>query len=214
MSQTYFNFHPIDQELQDYFILHSGVSNPYKQALSFIDGLDDIGGSVFFIYGPKGCGKTFFIEILTKICADKQIQTEVFKVDLDGKVFSTDNELKETTEVVDCYQDIKTNGGLIFFESQKLPAENMMDVHLKSRMLSGEVYALDYPSEEELKPVLKSLLERHHLRLKDSHLDQILNNIPAIPEYFEAVSKSLIELIPSTGRLKKSSLREVLEFRQ
>lgn len=214
MSQTYFSFNPIDQKLEDYFILHSGVSIPFKQATSFIERLEEIGGSVFYVYGPKGCGKTFFIEILRQICAAKNIQTEFFKIDIEGKVFSENHQLKETTEVVACYQEMKTKGGLIFFESQKLPLENLVDPHLRSRMLAGEIYSLDYPTEEELKPVLKSLLERHHLRLKDSHLEQILNSIPAIPEYFEAVSKSLIELIPSTGRLKKSSLREVLEFQQ
>jgi chromosomal replication initiation ATPase DnaA len=105
---------------------------------------------------------------------------------------------------------------LVIVESEKGPKDSIGEAdftkpHIVSRLLSGEVLKINNPQEEELRTILIALLEKHHLRLKDSQLDLILARVPAIPEYFRVVSEALTELVPRSGKLRISALKNFLD---
>lgn len=205
--QTYFSFDPIEEELGEYFVEHSGVSSEYRRAIALLESKPENEGLILYVYGPKGSGKSHFIKAL-QARVHESTSFIVYRLGtLDGSI---ENDI---TKLISDYQEAKSQGGIVVFEADLDPSSISNNPHLRSRLLAGEIFSLTYPQEEELRPVLKSLLERYHLRLKEDQLEKILQSVPAIPEYFELVSKSLTRLIGTNGKFKGSVLKEVLDIR-
>lgn len=216
MTQSYFKFEPVHDEIGKYFILHSGICEEFNSAKLCIDQCANPEGRgegiVVFVYGPKGSGKTSFITVLSEYCAERRVACRRFLIS-EGNSF-TDLESGESFEadaIVSVYQDNKMNRGVLFFEATDVPDLVVSDPHVSSRLLSGTMCCLSYPQEEELRPILISLLERHYLRLRDKHIDEILQRVPAVPTYFELITQEIEELISEEGTLKISKLKDVLE---
>ena len=215
--QKHFHFEPISEESPEYFIMHSGVMESYQKALQVIEGglLD---GGLLYVYGPKGCGKTHFCEVLLSRARALNLPFRYLRLEGD-KIFTGDRVEIDASAFISAYQELKGQSGLLVVEGDEFPNHESefsesVRPHVLSRLLSGELLKLDNPQEEELRPVLMALLERHHLRLKSSQLDLILSRVPAVPDYFRIISEALTELLPNVGKLKVSVLKNYLEERR
>lgn len=217
MTQAYFKFKPISNQIDSYFILHTGISEQFSSARAIIEGFSKEEafreGAVIYVCGPRGCGKSSFIRVLEDVCLESNILFNSFEIKSESEFFDKYSEGSLNTEqLVSLYQDNKIRSGVLFFEASDVPSKIITDPHALSRLLSGTVLKLDYPQEEELRPILISLLERYHLRLQEKHINEILQRVPAIPKYFELITESIGELVALHGKLKVSKLKQVLEI--
>ena len=89
--------------------------------------------------------------------------------------------------------------------------------HIMSRLNSLTALSLDYPSEEELRPILNSLAERNNLKLSDTNLDYLLKRLPLKPLSFANIFARVDELSLTDGKpakrsvLKEAVVKETLE---
>ncbi|HMO16993.1 MAG TPA: hypothetical protein PKA63_00035 [Oligoflexia bacterium] len=109
------------------------------------------------------------------------------------------------------YQRLKISGGIIFVHSVfPLNEKLLSNPHIFSRLRSGLYLQLSFPSEEEHYPVLRSLLERHHIRLSDSRLKKIIEHAPGTPASLEVVSFRLQEMLQQGEKFNSSLVKKVL----
>ena len=97
--------------------------------------------------------------------------------------------------------------------SKHPPKAATTNPHLQSRLLASEMIQLKYPEEEELKPLLCSLLERHNLHLSEASMAYILKHSPRDPLSFESIFArineiSLISSRPANQRTVREAMKE------
>jgi len=180
-----------------YLVPHSGVADAlpiFERCLADLENDSNVFRSIF-LYGPQGSGKTHLTRGYQELALTRGIQSV--------SVFDTD--LLVTPETVrsfiDATEQARNSGGLIIAEGRELPTERGdLTPHITSRLLAGYSVRIGYPMEEELKPLLLSILERRSLRLPEHSVQHLLKLLPTNPLSMERIIRAIDELALSEQR--------------
>jgi len=181
-----------------YFVAHSGVAEAFailEHAVAKV--LDD---SSFFqavyIFGPAGSGKTHLVNAFKSELLEKGYpESKLLTISLDDHLL--ENGQVDDTKVpgmVSEFEAKRSAGGCIFLHCSKSPQEITVNPHLLSRLLFGAVVEIRLPTEEELEPILRSLLERHNLCLSERTLNYVLARLPLNPLNFDSIFAQINEV--------------------
>jgi chromosomal replication initiation ATPase DnaA len=177
---------------QLFFVPHSGVSEAmsvFERSVEDLLGEDPRCFRLIFLYGAKGTGKSHLISAYR----EKLEQAGYGKV----STFSLEKlcDAQSVRAFIDRVETGRIEGGFVIVEGESLPADqDDLTPHVRSRLLSGYAVRIGYPSEEELKPLLLSILERKNLRLPDHSLKALLRILPANPLSMERIVAAVDEL--------------------
>lgn len=214
-EQLNFHFAPLDNHLLDYFIPHSGVSVAFEICTKLVSEVLEKPKTFYniFLHGPSGVGKRHLSKGLLFLLVQHNIECIIFKISNQDilKIEGSETISFSIPEFISAYQKMKSSGGIIFILGEMIPDKDEIDPHFFSRLFSAHVIEMNYPSDEELYPILVSLLERHHLRLEQKKLKKIIESVPAKPNYFEAISYKINQLIKERGRFTSSMVKEILK---
>ena len=213
-EQLSFLLAPLDPYSLHYFVPHTGVEeacNIVEAAIGELSG-DNEAFRLVYIYGPPGSGKTHLVRGYREKARNAGIAAERF---FSWEFSLADEEQKEgrlsISEFVAGFERVRSSGGLVLITGHKTPGDELVNPHLLSRLLTGLCVKLSYPREEELRPLLLSLLERRNMRLSDHTLDYLLRRLPLDPLSFDNIFARLSGASYSFGRPANLSLvREVL----
>lgn len=196
----------------EYFVPHSGIFRAFDTLKSLVD-VKGLCFRVFFIFGPKGSGKTHLIHAImhelklsnTKL-ADKISVYENIETNLVGQ------EEDFIRSFINDYERKKSTGGIILITSEKTPSDISNNPHLSSRLLSAENFEITFPSESEIEPVVRSLLERLNLKFNDNNIKYLLERAPRDPLSLEQILAKIAELSLSQGKpAKRGFIKQVVE---
>jgi chromosomal replication initiation ATPase DnaA len=193
------NLNPVTPYSLDYFVRHSGVATALDVGLSAIEEL--VGNSekfkLIYLLGPSGSGKTHLVEGLRSLVDKNKISSEKFVVVEDLEILE---ESQLISQIVSVYDLLKTTGGMMILTSTKDPRKITANPHVQSRLLAGDLLEINYPQENELRPILISVLERKNLKLSDYSINFLLKRLPLDPLSFSNIFARLNDLTLTEGR--------------
>ncbi len=195
---------PRDSLAPAYFVPHSGV----REVLETFDKVcselrrrlhdeDEIGFHFFFVSGPSGSGKSHLARVVLERVHEvsDEIPCEIFELHGIGRV---DGET--TAAFIDAYQRLRGVGGVLVVFSTQLPDDDAWDPHLGSRFRCALPLVIDFPSDDELEPLVLSVLERANLRLPHSDITYLLQRVPARPLSLTHIFDSVSRLALAEGK--------------
>lgn len=192
---------PADPYSARYLVPHSGLQEGLERlSLAKQRVVDDpTQFCIATLQGPTGSGKTHLVRALF---SDSDSWSGVDWTR--GGI--------ETAEFISCYDARRREGGILTVELRRPPHELTDDPHILSRLAAGELIELSYPSEEELQPLLQSLLERRNLTLKQAQLDYLIRRLPKSPLSFDSIFATLDDLSLAENKpVKRSLIRQAME---
>ena len=166
-------------------------------------------GKIILIFGPAGSGKT---HLITGLFLNDGLDIPPTVLDFDvteGKFYEGSKEVT-TERFIALYQALKLNPGVLFVLTRGPLIRDEIDPHVYSRLVSGEICEISYPSESELLPVLRCILERYGMRLEEKELIKIINQVPAVPECFTSICKELEAVLASGVKFKPAMIKSIL----
>lgn len=210
-SQLGFQLQPSQPYDLAYFVPHSGVAEAVAQFEFALEALQD-NPTLFrniHLVGPKGVGKRHLAQGYALKARALGVRAEVF----DLSELSSLNEAGLLEGFVSEYEQVKSQGGLLLSFSQQHPKELTENPHLLSRLLAGLFLQLDFPREEELRPLLYSLSERHNLRLSERTMSYLERRIPLDPLSFADIFARVSRISFREGKpAGMSVVRQALEL--
>lgn len=213
MTQLTFHLAPVEPYSLSYFVPHSGVTEAYELLEHAIAEVSEGGFRLVFLYGSSGTGKTHLLYGFRKRAEEQGIDPERICVCSLEQLLK--NKSESIGEFVKTYDRLKSEGGLILVEARDIfhPTDDL-DKHLSSRLLAGYSVKVGYPREEELRPLLLSLLERKNLKLTDYSLNYLLRWLPLDPLSLDRILTAINDLSLSNSRkVGQGLIREVLRAR-
>lgn len=192
-----------------YFIPHSGVVQAWEYCEHCFVLAETAANSFFgiFLGGPRGSGKTHLAESYRD--RNPVVTIEVWDLPHDRPAFDDD---AEVARFIARYESLKAQGGVFFICSRLSPTELTANPHISSRVKMMSYFELALPREEELEPLLISLLERYNLRLSPRNLEYLLRRIPRNPLSFARISAKINALSLRLGKpVSLKLLTEVVE---
>jgi chromosomal replication initiation ATPase DnaA len=103
-SQEHFKFEPISSNAEKYFVIHSGVFESYQKVLTITE---NFLGGIFYIYGPKGSGKSHLCEILIDRCLEFKIPSYYYRIDENGLIRTPGDDIVEASSFISQFQEMK-----------------------------------------------------------------------------------------------------------
>ncbi len=195
LEQLSFTLTPRAPYALSYFVTHCGVAEAVFIISAAVEELLSDPG-VFrsvYVYGPRGSGKTHILRGYADEAISRGLApAKIFIIDLQQPV--------SPGESISRFEELRASGGLVFIEGRYPPAEQTSDPHLRSRLLLGSVQELRYPPEEELPPVLLSLLERRNMKMSEQTIQYILRRTPSDPLSFSDIFARIDRLSLRQGR--------------
>jgi chromosomal replication initiation ATPase DnaA len=147
-----------------YFIVHSGV----QSALEQLQRPADIG---FLLDGPRGSGKSHFLGYIANIYPDRFVTFDwMICATIEGQ--GADEEIRR---FIAAFEDRKKGGPEIIL------VEPLSSPHVKSRLSHLTNISITLPRDEELLPLVSSILERRNIRLEKRKLERLVARLPANP---------------------------------
>ncbi len=211
-TQLCLKLEPVSRYGLEYFIPHSGVSHGVGAFRNCLDIVLSHPAKcrMVYLFGAKGTGKTHLLKGFELEARGRGLLSENLLF-CDGWLSDENSRDDEIAEFVCRYQQIKARGGLIAVSSRFSPQSLTKNPHVLSRALSGLVVELHYPREEELRPLIVSLLERENLRISERSLDALVRLIPANPLSCEEIFSKLNDVLSTTGMSAgERTIREVI----
>jgi chromosomal replication initiation ATPase DnaA len=208
-EQLCFDLKPAEPYAAEYFVPHSGVIEAERLLNHFYAEVcaNPREFRFLYLYGSAGTGKTHLLESFKSSNAGS-ISESVFIVLELGQSLSDE----QVAEVVMTYDKVKQAGGLLVFSARVSPHDLTNNPHALSRFLAATPVLLAPPREEELEPIVRSLMERRNLRISDPALQYLLVRIPANLLSFGEVLDRLAVLCFSDERpAKRAAAKDVLE---
>lgn len=199
ISQLALALRPAEPYALSYFVTHSGVVD----AVSYLERLieeavaDHTAFHLVYLYGPRGAGKRHLVEGYYRAATSRAYpEDRCLRFCFDSLALPDD----AVAGFVAAYERCRSAGGVILAAGESHPSELSENPHLTSRLLSGNLFALCYPREEELRPILVSLMERRNLRLSERSLDFLLRRLPLDPLSFDTIFDRISELCYQQGK--------------
>lgn len=228
-TQLFFHLSSSNHFSFDYFVSHSGVSDAVFGLKKIVSDYLESPHQFFqvYVYGPHGSGKTHLFQACRTLL-EKQGVSREFLVDRDipSELESGEEEilkkreaeslfypLEWTANFIADYETLRSRGGISLISAHSHPNDLSIDSHLSSRLLAGHIYQLFYPREEELEPLLCSLLERYYLRFSPRDFNYLLQQLPANPLSFDNIFAKINEISFAGNRpAKRPIIKEALEL--
>ena len=198
------------------FVLHAGIRADYEKCLALL--LQPVFRLCFFSTEPGG-GKTHLSVKLLDSLADRGLQPVL----LDARGFSALGADKPSADqrtvlIVDdaeqyfqllssadsgsfvaFIEHLRQQQAAVVFLSSRRIEDFRFDDHVRSRLLPGQGFKICAPSEEDLAPLLKAMLEQRGLSMPPRKFEFILRRMPrSIPGISGFISR-LQHLALSTG---------------
>ena len=148
----------------DYFVVHSGVASAIDQLRS----QSEVG---FLLRGPAGSGKSHLLAYLGHVYPDRFIYFDWSNCDIMGDP-ARDEEIRR---FIAAFEDRK-KGGL-----EILVIDPIDSPHIQSRLSHFSEIAIALPQDDELFPLVESILDRRNIRIEKRKLDRLINRLPANP---------------------------------
>lgn len=192
-----------------YLVLHSGIVETVEAIEATVRRVaaDPVQFAPLYLFGPPGCGKSHVIMAAAAEAASALTPEERIRI------YRLQGEPDDAwvAGFIACYETMRSRGGLLFVEADSHPQEAVINPHVRSRLLAGEVRPLTYPREEELRPILRSLLERRNMRLSESSINYMMRRLPRDPLSFATIFAKIDELsLNESRRLGLGIVREVV----
>ena len=189
-KQLFFDLPPRDPFALEYFVTHSGVVAAYEQLERVMPLLQSAPErfSMIVIFGPASSGKTHLLKGFAALAAQSQPER------LATFDFSHGVAEGEDSRFVSEYERLRTEGGILLVETRVHPSVVTDNPHVRSRLLAGELVSIDFPADEELKPLLRSILERRNVRISDRILDYLITRLPRDLLSFDSIFDKIDEL--------------------
>lgn len=195
---------PLDLEVRNphdkrYFVLHSGV----VEAMSAIDEqlqqlvTNPRQGSVFFVRGVPGVGKSHFLAVVKAKAEQRNINTFVSFDSLTPEVCSS---LEWQRKFISEFQRIQAEGGILLCSSSYAIHELCQDPSVLSRLRAAIPLLIENPADEELVPIIHSIAEKRNLQISQVNLDYIVKRLPRNLLSFEHFFATIDRLCLSSGR--------------
>ena len=199
-KQLTFELNPVEPNSLGYFVPHSGVSDAYQTLVELLDpSAERTDFNFFYIVGPAGSGKSHLINgLIHELKAAGYSPESVASFDPVDENGEPGDEM--VARFIAQYEDKRSRGGVVFCASRKMPLEASSNPHLNSRLLAGNILELNYPREEELAPLIDSLLERNNLSLSEKSISFLLKRLPKDPLSLETILARISELSLSEGK--------------
>ncbi len=205
-AQLNFDLKPQSPHSLRYFVVHTGASEAVQTIQLALKSVAENPSTfkLVLLHGATGSGKTHLLEgaaeegIAIGIPAEKISVIDVRELrSLEtGKI-----EASALASFIDRYEQLRASGGLLLLEANDVPtAANGWDPHLWSRLVAGYIVRLGYPREDELRPLLSSLVERKNLKLSENSLNYLLKWLPADPLSFDRILSAINDLSFSSKR--------------
>lgn len=188
--------------LEEHFVPHSGVIDAYSELTSSLQVLEENPSSFFYfqLLGPAGAGTSHLLEVIRERAVDEG-HFETFDSPMDWG----DNAL--VRRFIDAYERLKAEGGMLLVTNPSATD----NPHVLSRLRGAVTLELRYPQEDELRPLVLSLLERRGLKFDESKLSYLLERLPADPLSLSSILAKIDALSLIGGKQpSRSAFREVL----
>lgn len=209
-EQLSFKLRPAEPLALSYFVTHTGVAEGLQALEQSVQSVVEDPTRFVFLYlcGPSGTGKTHLMEGFKAWALERGLEPEKYvSIVLPQQALDDD----ETARFIATYERMRTHGGVLICSSRVSPLAATENPHVRSRLLAGQVVELGYPREEELRPLLLSLLERHNLKLAERNLQYLLKHLPADLLSFDNIFGKISELSLSRGKpAKQQIVRDVV----
>ncbi|MFN8389724.1 MAG: hypothetical protein U0136_05490 [Bdellovibrionota bacterium] len=193
-----------------YFVTHSGVSGALN-ALDHALVTTSEGSSEFFpflLIAPAGFGKTHLLSLLGERANELGLSSERYQYFDDPLGAPAAEEDAVARSFIAAYERMKSSGGVLVFAARERPT----NPHIDSRLAFAVPLALELPKEEEMRPLVESLLERKNLRFGEANISYLLQRLPADPLSLSHIFAKIDELCLAEGRhAGRAVLREVLD---
>jgi len=216
-AQLNFDLKPQSPFSLRYFVVHTGASEAVQTLRLAIDSVaaNPSTFKLVLVHGAKGAGKSHLLQGFAEEALELGISPEKITVIDVQELSSPDSgqiEASALAAFIDRYEQLRSDGGLLLLEASDVPeAANGWDPHLWSRLVAGYVVRLGYPREEELRPLLGSLVERKNLKLSEYSMNYLLRWLPADPLSFDRIVSAINDLSFSSKRAAGQRLiQEVL----
>ncbi len=214
-EQLGFELQPQQPHDLSYFIPHSGVVEAvglFELALDAIRA-DAKTFRAIYVFGPKGSGKRHLCAGYRTRARDVGMDVDLFDFAQLAAQFTGEGELSDAVveRFVSTYERLRAKGGLLISFASIDPGSLTDNPHLRSRLFAGASAQLHYPREEELRPLLSSLSERHNLRLSERTMAYLEKRIPLDPLSFEDIFDKVNRISLGEGKpASMSVVRQVL----
>ncbi len=218
MKQLPLELPPTEPYALSYFVSHSGVIDAvtaFEQATQQVK-QDPKLFQLICLCGPRGTGKSHLLEgFRLRATTELGIAADrCFVFEFGGNAGAEQPSAEELIPwFVSTYERLKHEGGLLLasVDESLLDAERA-NPHLRSRLRSGHLIRVDYPSEGEYKPLLRSLLERRNLSLSERDLDYLLERLPRDTLSFDQIFGKISQFsLMASKPARRGVIREVLE---
>ncbi len=211
-TQLSLNFPKGEGLLLENFIPHTGVIDAFNLLAELKSAFAENSfkeGKMVLVFGPAGSGKSHLVHGLFSQNPG-EIPLTVLDYDVTKGEFYLGSESLSTERFIALYQELKIKPSILFVLTRGPLIRDEIDPHIYSRLVSGEICEISYPSESELLPVLKCILEGHGMRLEEKELIKIINQVPAVPECFTSICRELEAALASGDRFKPSIIKNIL----
>lgn len=175
---------------------HSGIVVALARVRDALENGERTAFSLFTIDGPRGSGKSHF---LRAIADEAKAKGRVLR-SFDFGSGEPDDSL--VSGFIDAYESMKSSGGTLIVADGRRVA----NPHVASRVAFAIPLELDYPRDEELRPLVKVLLERRGLRFAEPMIDFVLSRVPADPLSLSSIFAKIDELSMADGRRPNRAL--------
>lgn len=192
-----------------YLIPHSGILGAIQVIEDAVQSVvrDPAAFRLVVLQGPSGSGKSHLIGAYLGWAAELGVERSALRY------LQLHDDREETSSYfISEYERLRSAGGVLLVE---LPdSVGRFNPHIESRLQAGVRCALAYPEEVELRPLVESLLERHHLVLPEGSLEYLLVRLPLNPLSLESIIAAISKNSFATNKSPKRGLiRGVLRER-
>ena len=190
MEQLVFPLAPTEPYGFRYFVPHFGVTAAYQGLAELFQNFEKNPEKLFLatVNGPKGSGKSHLIHAFAMRWRRSEHSSKVRVFD-----FAEVPDDGAAASLVAAYEELRRSGGVMLVALSSDLDNPKLTPHIASRLRTGELYSLSYPNEDELAPLVASLLERHNLQLSANSIAYLMKRLPRDPLSFDNIFAKISE---------------------
>lgn len=188
-KQQSFDLAASDWLAPEFFVVHSGV----RAALDRIQQSAEIG---FLLSGADGSGKSHFLAYITHAFPNRFLTFDWSDCD----IIAGGDADERIRGFISAFEDRKKGGREILLVA---PLDSP---HVSSRLSHFTAISISLPRDEEILPLVSSILERRNIRLERSKLERLVARLPANPLSLTEILTKIEGELSSKGSSISSNL--------
>ena len=207
---------PHDSFAPEHFVAHRGVNEVFAAVNHLIDELrshleseEELGFHFLYISGPSGSGKTHLGRVIEAKVAEMPLEIPCRVFEFHGVGNETESDI---SAFIDAYQRMRGVGGVLVVLANQPPEDEAWNPHLSSRFRCALPLVIDYPADDELSPLVRSVVSRMNLRFTESQMEYLLKRLPNRPLSLAHVFDRISNLALTEGKpVGRNVFRAILE---